>query len=375
MAGNLPRLIIASSGTSIVTNYTGRQSLEELDLYSAREWAEIAGARARLDKLLSSNKDLALHTRQKKWGKICAEINTMMRLDIDPARDEIVLLATETAAGRFCAEKICRLAGEHLGWSMSYIIIEDLQVRDSDRFERRGVRNYLETIIRLHEKNKYSREVILIPTGGFKGVVPYTALLGMIYKIKMYYIFEDSTTLLELPWLPVDFEYGLIEEVKEKMAAIDSNTAIPADVFWKGIAYHERHRYMPLIWEGGGEVSLSGMGLLLWDKYKQDFPPDLVRDDTPPAEKRIKLCDDHHGKDRLQKLAERLVKSPYVRGIINSEEFRPYARRAVEARDGGQLAVVLTETDCRYSLVAQTTGRDRRETEKIGWLLQEKLKL
>lgn len=376
MSEGCPRLIINSSGTSIVTNFGKKEFLKELDSYDFNEWENIKPIRRQMEKELLKSDRLAKCIAEQRWKKICAEINPLYSLNIDPGKDEIILLTTQTNSGRFCAEMVCKIAKEKLGWRMSYRFIPDLQINDSKRFERYGVRNYLEEIIKLYDENRYQKEIVLIPTGGYKGVVPYTALLGMIFKLKMYYIFEDSITLLELPWLPVDFDYELLDNIIDKLQRIENETAVDVGYFWDGIDYYEKSRYMPLIYEEDGKIIFSGVGFLLWEKYKQTFPPELKKDNTPPDKKKIKLADTHHGNDKLMKLARRLVNTPYVMAVINSAEHKPKRKNFIsDITDDGKMTVTLTYTDKGYSMVIQTTGRNKKETEAIADWLRKKFKL
>ena len=84
--------------------------------------------------------------------------------------------------------------------------------------------------------------------------------------------------------------------------------------------------------------------------------------------KTIHLRDDH-GKDKLIIFAKRLIKSPYVMGVINSLPFNPSARDNIEHchPDGKiELRIPVSEDDRGLGLVVQTTGRTLSETERIS---------
>lgn len=99
--------------------------------------------------------------------------------------------------------------------------------------------------------------------------------------------------------------------------------------------------------------------------------PELITCDMAPDEKTLKLRDDH-GIDVLRAFAKRLLRSKYVVGVINSLEFHPKARRFIRSfSDDGIVEMVLNWTDAGYGLAVQTTGRNRRETEKIARRLEE----
>jgi hypothetical protein len=98
----------------------------------------------------------------------------------------------------------------------------------------------------------------------------------------------------------------------------------------------------------------------------------LIACDTPITDKRISLRDDH-GKDVLQKFAERLVHSPYVVEIVNSLPYNPNENKFIRSvRFDGLVEIVLTDTDKGLGLVVKTTGRNLRETEAIAKILAER---
>ena len=98
----------------------------------------------------------------------------------------------------------------------------------------------------------------------------------------------------------------------------------------------------------------------------------FVECDLLPAEKQIHLRDDH-GKDILTEFAQRLVKSPYVEGVLNSLPFNPQARSFVrKIYPDGKIEFVLLWTDEGLGMVVQSTGRNQRETDAIAKILQDK---
>jgi hypothetical protein len=100
-------------------------------------------------------------------------------------------------------------------------------------------------------------------------------------------------------------------------------------------------------------------------------PVELVKTDIPPAEKKINLRNDH-GKDILKKLADKLVKSPYVIKVVNSLPFNPQKKHFInEIYPDGKVEIILTWTDEGFGLVVQTTGRNRQETKEIADIIEQ----
>ena len=94
--------------------------------------------------------------------------------------------------------------------------------------------------------------------------------------------------------------------------------------------------------------------------------PQLVTTDVPPDQKQIALRHDH-GRDTLLDFARRLIRSPYVVGVVNSLPFNPAAGNFIRrVYPDGMIEVVLVWTDAGLGLAVQTTGRNLRETQEIG---------
>ena len=126
--------------------------------------------------------------------------------------DEIILLASDTDEGLYCA---CFLANylkhkepykSHTG-EVHVECINGLKGEDSKSFEK-GIDNLITQTTELIQKRQQSnREFHLIMTGGYKGVLPYLALLGLAYsKMDVFYLFEFSSEIICLPKLPVGFD-------------------------------------------------------------------------------------------------------------------------------------------------------------------------
>lgn len=100
--------------------------------------------------------------------------------------------------------------------------------------------------------------------------------------------------------------------------------------------------------------------------------PELEESDLRIEDKKISLRDDH-GKDVLMDFSKRLIKCPYVEGVINSLPFNSHERRFIKKiREEGLIEIVLPWTDKGYGVVVKTTGRTIKETEMIGRIIMEK---
>ncbi|MEC4812289.1 MAG: putative CRISPR-associated protein [Scytonema sp. PMC 1069.18] len=198
---------------------------------------------------------------------LSAEIHSLVRIGITH-QDRIILLASSTDDGYCCALAVEKYLKHY--WDNIYAKVEKvpgLQVLDADVFRTIGVVEFVRRI--LEEVNNYdASNIILNPTGGFKALVPYTVLVGMLKGVKCDYIFEQSTTLLELPPLPVEFSRTQFEVYRKLFETIERETAIPQAEWEQNVPYAERIWFESLVEFSHGQVTLSGVGLLFLDEIR-----------------------------------------------------------------------------------------------------------
>lgn len=129
--------------------------------------------------------------------------------------DQLHFLASETPDGALAARVMADFCAKYFERrkATKAHLIEGLQVQDGARFRRYGLRSLIKTlygILKDAPAGTYTR--ILNPTGGFKGVVPYLTVIGMIEpEIEVSYIYEKSPELITLAGLPVNLNYEALE--------------------------------------------------------------------------------------------------------------------------------------------------------------------
>ncbi|MBI2190702.1 MAG: putative CRISPR-associated protein [Planctomycetes bacterium] len=261
----MPTTFLCSTGTSAA----------KLVCPGARlaEWvAERGGAEQSAAEIFRSfaefvPKGAALHE------KLSAEIHSLAKMDLQ-SNDRVLLLASATADGYACALAVEMYLKRHWdGLSVVTDRIVGLQVHDASLFRKQGVVNFVRRCMR--EVNDYGREnVVLNPTGGFKALVPYTVLIGMLKRVPCRYIFEQSKTLLELPPLPVEFQRGPFEAYRDLFERMERDASIPVKDWDQQVPFEERPVLEPLIERHGAEITVSDVGFLFLEDVRS--PTELV---------------------------------------------------------------------------------------------------
>jgi putative CRISPR-associated protein (TIGR02619 family) len=310
-----------------------------------------------------------------------AEIKSLIKMEINP-NDRVILIASDTIDGKLSAELAQTFLTEReICLEVEIKVIRGLQAIDASLFQREGLKNLLAFLV-----SRGNEDIVLNLTGGFKSVVPYLSLIGMLFNKPVRYIHEDSEDVITLSNLPILMNDNLLLLVEDKLRKIEKETSIQKDEWQAGIDFNDR-RFDALIEETRGQVTLSGLGLLFWERFKLDYPEELLRDETDPSEKLNKIIErgiGHHGLEKLRPIAERLIRSPYVRGIPNSCDNQPKSRTwikpllAEEAqvhlqRVSESICIVTNiRSDAGYSFLVETTARNMEENRQIAKILQRK---
>ncbi len=205
--------------------------------------------------------------------RLSAEIHSLVRIGLE-SRDRVLLLASATDDGFACALAVRDYLDAHWpGLEVRVDRVPGLQVRDPVEFRRRGVVEYCRRCLTaVHDFG--AEQVILNPTGGYKALVPYAVLVGMLKRVPCRYIFEQSETLLELPPLPVEFQRGVFEAYRPLFERIERESAVSRVEWERDVPFQEQGLLEALVEFAGDGVTLSGVGLLFLDEVRT--PSQLV---------------------------------------------------------------------------------------------------
>ena len=252
------RIIISTTGTSVASGI-------DFQLLATDPKAAEISIDGRIERLREKCSDVKELRR-----KLSAEINTLSALD---AGDHNVLyfLHSDTLDGLLCAAKVAELAEKEFRCVCALKKIPGLQATDAVAFRRQGVQNLFRILdeIRLNHPNC---EIVLSATGGFKSMVAYLTLYGLIYRQTVCYIFERSDQLIEFPPAPISFDYDRLKRAENAIATLREQVIMSRDLFFKlipGLAFDEREWFESLVEQDGEHVALSAFGQLFVHQLEQ----------------------------------------------------------------------------------------------------------
>ncbi|MBK1645220.1 CRISPR-associated protein [Thiocapsa imhoffii] len=201
---------------------------------------------------------------------LSAEIHSLARMGVND-KDTVVLFSSETADGQACAGAVQRyLEQVRAGIVCRVEVVPGLQVTDAHAFRTQGVLNFTKAVLDAIDANG-AAQCVLNPTGGFKSLVPYTVLIGMLRGVPAKYIFEQSSALIPLPMMPVEFARSRLEPLRPLLERIQNETAIPRAALDQALPSFEEREILESLFEdqGQGQVSLSPVGFLVWEELER----------------------------------------------------------------------------------------------------------
>lgn len=237
---------------------------------TAETVAQLGGEQAAFDAMRPHFVALDHRDDETLRRRLSAEVHSLVRLNVSPA-DDVFLLATDTADGMVCARLVEAYLIDRLGLPadrVRVVRVEGLQVDDGIRFRRVGIVTYIQHIRRLGDERAW-QNVVLNPTGGFKALIPYTTLIGMLFGAPVCYIFDNGRELIHLPPLPIEFNLPLLEPRRHALEELEAKVELTEDRFWAGADHGTRAALGALVeTTRPGWVTLSGLGLVALERLR-----------------------------------------------------------------------------------------------------------
>jgi CRISPR/Cas system-associated protein Csm6 len=239
------KVIITTVGTSLLTNLIKKETVEafKFDLDGEREDIskgklneEFSGLETYCESLMQEELDNALFNFSDQYKvnlNASAEIKSICAIaNGQPAK--VYLLCTDTFMSEYCGQQMKNaLDGQNkLTFIGKPLRIEKLNLEDADAFQNAGFEYLIgkideiyseEGLDEIRKRNKI--EIILNISGGYKALIPFLTIYAQIKNLPISYIYESSDTLINIPPLPISFDWAIIEGVRPylKLGKIDLN--------------------------------------------------------------------------------------------------------------------------------------------------------
>jgi putative CRISPR-associated protein (TIGR02619 family) len=326
------RTIVCTVGTSIANGCKSIQSYYQ----RTSSWDEdISALKSEIESKLAP-----MLASDEVFVRGCAEIHSLYRLDCGPS-DEVILLTSDTAEGMACGTILKSTIQQIFGVeNVSLTRVQGLQARDGERLKKQGIPyliNLLTPVLQ-DPQRRYAGGVILNPTGGFKGVVPFMTVLGMLYGAKVVYIFEFSNQLVTLPPLPVTLDPEIFERARPALDWAKEQAVFAPSTFFgfiSGFDPEEEPLFTGFLEvENSSEATLSPLAMVLLDEETN------CADHVMISQSVRSFIDDMALEDRarMESLAWRLA-SPLsrrnMRKVFHGTDLEVFGRSRFAARFAG----------------------------------------
>ena len=209
---------------------------------------------------------------------LSAETNSLLRMGIRQD-DEILLLCTDTPVGEACGRELQKIIHARFGIEASVNTIKGLQVDEARTFRTVGIQNLFAFLDKNLGEIRFTRdqEIVLNVTGGFKSVVPYVTLYGILRRFPVVYLFERSEELIVLPPVPLYYDQALVNRAQKALVALRKEGVMAREAINRLIRDFTpgEESLFEAFFESdeAGEATLSAFGQLLLDDTDLDTLP------------------------------------------------------------------------------------------------------
>jgi len=258
---------IVSVGTSLIGWYNLQPNPKKIKNNEEKFWKLAERSGEIFENLLMNNLPV-----NNGAPTASAELSSLLKDTNKPAQtDPIKLVHTVTSPAKACAICIKQVL-TNLGYSdIEPIPVTELSDVSGAVFYEKGLPNLIHTLVDLinNAKNQGS-EIILIPTGGYKAIIPYFVLMGILFKIPCRYIYEDSDNVIELPPLPLHADLSrwtgleaILESLEGKKPSAIGTWSLPRKAGILGMIHN-------LLIEENGSLKKSPLCDLLETRVQED---------------------------------------------------------------------------------------------------------
>lgn len=232
------RRFIVSVGSSLILNYNrkmknGSRSCDAFDLDEKDESKKLESL-ARDSKLYRPVhkllENLSDTSKASKAGfssppKLSAELSSLL-LPPDPvsSQDAVTLVRSDTLSTEICAKAVCKLLKSMVPCLVepNVVVLSNIRGASDPDFAGKGLPqlvNYLDEII--DQANNDEEEVILVPTGGYKALIPYYVVMGILHRKPCRYVYEESNRVMSLLHVPLHVDLAAWSAIESILATLE----------------------------------------------------------------------------------------------------------------------------------------------------------
>lgn len=205
----------------------------------------------------------------------------------------------------------------------------------------------------------------------------------LIFSIFTYPFIDEDNEYIQTQYVENKFYYINPNDITIKQECLGLASAYLSDTITISLQTNSwwKKNHISMIVENEEQEVVNVLNVFSQDCFSdtqiseyigRNTQPELVFSNLEPDEKKIHLAD-HHGKQELQALCQKLKNNPYIIEMRSMEWCRGNCNKFIKKfTKEGVIEVVLTETKRKYGLMIKTTGRNYWETHEIAKIIDER---
>lgn len=272
----MKNILIATCGTSILTN--ARDIKKEV--IGEKNYNQMTEEEAKkIEKMILDD----LRKRDIEDKKCGAELNSTYYLMEKEyfSGNKVYLIVSDSIEGITAGNIIKNLLEEKLSVNKVEIKkIDKLNITKEYDFAKKGLRALSSAVASIIKEKE--NDIIISPIGGLKAQIFIVGLIGQLFKIPAYYLYENSTTIVELLPLPISLDMNFFQENIDIISKFAKEGLILKEEI---NSYLQRDKNLRNILEeehidGKNYFALSALGTIAYNKLIQDSISNLPKDAT-----------------------------------------------------------------------------------------------
>jgi putative CRISPR-associated protein (TIGR02619 family) len=272
----MPRLVISTVGTSLLTNQIDRQfeedwytRLRDTANYTAQEVERYHDDIFSIIEKLKKKAEEKLNGDSEEIREACAELNGIYGLydnQLDKGKQDIhYLVASDTAQDQVTAEMLQTFL-RTMGFVVEILNPKGFCTRSTEVFKEGidEILDRLDAIVVDYKKDGY--QICFNLVGGFKAIQGFMNTFGMFYADEILYIFEGNQEIIKIPKLPIKIDDSVIKPVE--FALMEAGAEVNSS----------KIQNIPetLLFVVDKQATLSNWGKLIWNRCKEKFLSDKL---------------------------------------------------------------------------------------------------
>ena len=200
-----------------------------------------------------------------------AEINSITSIIADNViqnKHGLYFLVSDTEDGEFVGQ-VLKQYYKDIFDEVTVITLKGLHDQNFKDFRNRGLCNLVkETSQIIKRETDRGHKPIINATGGFKAQISFAGLIGQVLDVPVYYMFERFSNVIEMPPMPVAFDFSLWLKNFSILHELSKRVIIPKD---DEVLSGLDPKLSILLTYDGDDVMLSAMGELFYEGFYYRF--------------------------------------------------------------------------------------------------------